>query len=268
MRILQAPACLKVGILTRTAGKWPVPSWSDDDGGISWGRTSGEYPARFVDHFIDLNLLIIHFTLSNQRPFSLARSHIAARLYLQQARWTRRKSHRPTLKRRQGQLTTAYISVWPPCKVCYLGSLTSPAESRLAKYIPGGYSPKRCLKYRGRPMMYLVLLFAGVSILFFGYDASVMSQVNTNQDYLDLMGASNALKGNSGQAALVGGLVSIWFLGFAIGALFVGYYADKIGRLKTVQIGCIWGAVGAILQCSAQDAGMMFVARVVGGTFC
>jgi hypothetical protein len=177
----------------------------------------------------------------------------------------KRKSRRLTLKRRQEQLTTAYTSVRPPFNLIMMRQLTFPAESRLAKYIPGGYSPKRCLKYRGRPMMYLVLLFAGVSILFFGYDASVMSQVNTNQDYLDLMGASNALKGDSGQAALVGGLVSIWFLGFAIGALFVGYYADKIGRLKTVQIGCIWGVIGAVLQCSAQDVGMMFVARIVGG---
>lgn len=117
-------------------------------------------------------------------------------------------------------------------------------------------------------MMYLVLLFAGISILFFGYDASVMSQVNTNQDYLNLMGAPNAQKGDSGDAALVGGLVSIWFFGFAIGAICVGHYADRIGRLKTIQIGCVWGVIGAVLQCSAQNVGMMFVARIIGGIGC
>jgi MFS family permease len=114
-------------------------------------------------------------------------------------------------------------------------------------------------------MMYLVLLFAGVCILFFGYDASVMSQVNTNQNYLNLMGAPNAQKGSSRDAALVGGLVSVWFLGFAIGAVCVGHYADRIGRLKTVQIGCVWALIGAVLQCSAQDVGMMFIARIIGG---
>jgi MFS family permease len=117
-------------------------------------------------------------------------------------------------------------------------------------------------------MMYLVLLLAGVSILFFGYDASVMSQVNTNQNYLELMGVPNATKGSNGDAAAVGGLVSVWFAGFAGGALLVGYYADKIGRLKTIEVGCIWAILGAVLQCSAQDFGMMIAARVIGGIGC
>ena len=116
--------------------------------------------------------------------------------------------------------------------------------------------------------MYLVLCLAGTSILFFGYDASVMSQVNTNQNYLNLMGAPDALTGNNGDAALVGGLVSIWFLGFLIGALCVGYYADKIGRLKTIQIGCVWGILGAVLQCSAQNVTWMMFARIIGGIGC
>jgi MFS family permease len=117
-------------------------------------------------------------------------------------------------------------------------------------------------------MMYLVLLLAGVSILFFGYDASVMSQVNTNQNYLDLMGVPSTTKGSNGDAAAVGGLVSVWFAGFAVGALLVGYYADKIGRLKTIEVGCIWAILGAVLQCSAQDFGMMIAARVIGGIGC
>ena len=116
--------------------------------------------------------------------------------------------------------------------------------------------------------MYLVLCLAGVSILFFGYDASVMSQVNTNQNYLDLMGAPDAQKGNSRDAALVGGLVSVWFLGFLIGALCVGYYADKIGRLKTLQVGCVWALLGGALLCSAQNLTWMFIARVISGVGC
>lgn len=41
-------------------------------------------------------------------------------------------------------------------------------ESRLSKYIPGGYSSTRCLSFRGRAMMYAVLCLAGTAILFFG----------------------------------------------------------------------------------------------------
>lgn len=72
--------------------------------------------------------------------------------------------------------------------------------------------------------------------MFFGYDASVrrvlkkilwrkeswftdcliqvMSQVNTNKDYLRLMGAAS---GSDRDSAAVGGIVSVWFGGFAIG---------------------------------------------------
>ena len=66
-------------------------------------------------------------------------------------------------------------------------------------------------------MTYAVLALAGTGILFFGYDASVMSQVNTNKNYLDLMGAPNAQTGSNRDAAAVGGLVSVWFAGFALG---------------------------------------------------
>lgn len=62
--------------------------------------------------------------------------------------------------------------------------------------------------------MYAILSLAGCAIMFFGYDASVMSLVNTNPDYLTLMGADSGSKRDS---AAIGGLVSLWFGGFAIG---------------------------------------------------
>ena len=113
--------------------------------------------------------------------------------------------------------------------------------------------------------MYAILFLAGTSIMFFGYDASVMSLVNSNPDYLHLMGAAG---GTSRDSALVGGIVSIWFAGFAIGALLVGLYADKVGRLRTLQIGCFWAMIGGILQAAALNLPMMLIARIIGGIGC
>jgi hypothetical protein len=144
-------------------------------------------------------------------------------------------------------------------------ALTFAEESALSKYIPGGYSPSRCLKLRGKPMMYAILSLAGCAIMFFGYDASVMSLVNTNTDYLRLMGAASGSKRDS---AAIGGLVSLWFLGFGTGAIFVGHYADRIGRLKTIELGCLWGLLGAALQASAQNFTWMAFARIIGGVGC
>ncbi|KAJ9221652.1 low-affinity glucose transporter HXT3 [Paecilomyces variotii] len=138
-------------------------------------------------------------------------------------------------------------------------------EAPFAKYIPGGYSPSRCLRLKGRPMTYAIFVFAGCAITFFGYDTAVMSQVNNNSDYQQRMGFAN---GTDRDAAAIGGMVSLWFAGFAIGALLVGYTADAIGRLKTIQIGCIWGILGAALLASAQNITWLSFARVISGIGC
>lgn len=114
-------------------------------------------------------------------------------------------------------------------------------------------------------MTYAIFLFSGCAILFFGYDTVVMSQVNNNKDYMQRMGVAS---GSDRDAAAIGGLVSLWFGGFAIGALIVGYVADSIGRLKTIQLGCLWGIVGAALLASAQNMTWFAFARVISGVGC
>lgn len=63
-------------------------------------------------------------------------------------------------------------------------------------------------------MSYAIFVFAGCAITFFGYDTAVMSQVNNNSDYQHRMGFAN---GTDRDAAAIGGMVSLWFAGFAIG---------------------------------------------------
>ena len=63
-------------------------------------------------------------------------------------------------------------------------------------------------------MVFAIYAFAGCAIMFFGYDTAVMSQVNTNDDYLRVMGLYG---GTDRDAAGIGGMVSLWFAGFAIG---------------------------------------------------
>ncbi|KAK5298099.1 hypothetical protein LTR99_007788 [Exophiala xenobiotica] len=138
-------------------------------------------------------------------------------------------------------------------------------EPAWATYIPGGYSPSRCLKLSGKPMVASILALAGTCLLFFGYDAAVMSLVNINPDYLQHM---NSASGTENDAARVGGIVSFWFLGFLIGAIMAGSYADKIGRLKSIQLGCVWGIVGAGLLTGAQNFSWMVCARIISGIGC
>lgn len=63
-------------------------------------------------------------------------------------------------------------------------------------------------------MLLAIYAFAGSAIMFFGYDNAVMSQVNTNNNYLQTMGF---LGGTARDNVALGGMVSLWFGGFAIG---------------------------------------------------
>jgi hypothetical protein len=63
-------------------------------------------------------------------------------------------------------------------------------------------------------MNFAIFAFAGFAIMFFGYDNALMSQVNNNPNYLGLLGF---LGGSGRDAAGVGGMVSLWYAGFAIG---------------------------------------------------
>lgn len=64
-------------------------------------------------------------------------------------------------------------------------------------------------------MVFAILVLAGNCLLFFGYDAAVMSLVNINPDYLRTV---NSAGGTDADAARIGGIVSFWFLGFLLGS--------------------------------------------------
>ena len=136
---------------------------------------------------------------------------------------------------------------------------------RFAKFLPGGYSQKRMLKFKNPKHMYLAInLFAGIAIMFYGYDQGVMSQVNLNPDYQRKVGIY-PVKGNSRNVAAEGGIVAVYYGGTLIGALIGGSLADRAGRIKAVVWGSIWALLGAVLQASAYNITWMCCARVIAG---
>ena len=59
-----------------------------------------------------------------------------------------------------------------------------PPPWKWEKFFIGGYNQSRMFKFKKPKNMYTAInLFAGVAIMFYGYDQGVMSQVNLNEDY-------------------------------------------------------------------------------------
>lgn len=143
--------------------------------------------------------------------------------------------------------------------------LQYPEPWKYEKFFIGGYSQSRMFKFKKPKSMYIAInLFAGIAIMFYGYDQGVMSQVNLNPEYQKLMGIS-PVEGNSRNVAAEGGIVSVYYGGTLIGALVAGSLADRCGRIKAVVFGSMWALLGAVLQASAYNIAWMCCARVIAG---
>ncbi|KAL8853589.1 MAG: hypothetical protein Q9221_001575 [Calogaya cf. arnoldii] len=144
-------------------------------------------------------------------------------------------------------------------------NLNYPEPWKFEKWFLGGYSQGRMIQFKSPKTMYKAInLFAGVAIMFYGYDQGVMALVNLNPHYQELMGIA-PIEGNSRNVAALGGIVSVYYGGTLIGALIAGSLADRMGRIKAVVFGCLWALLGAVLQASAYNITWMCCARVISG---
>jgi MFS family permease len=96
------------------------------------------------------------------------------------------------------------------------------------------------------------------------YDQGMMSLINTNQDYLSTMGISE-------EDPQVGVIVSVYYLGCALGAVLFSWAADRYGR-KTGLFACLaTAALGNLIMFlaglgySKGALTVMYIGRMVMG---
>ena len=109
-----------------------------------------------------------------------------------------------------------------------------------------------------------VTLFSSTAIALYGYDQGMMSLINTNYDYLSTMGISE-------EDPLVGVIVSVYYLGCAVGAVLASLLADTRGRKPSIFACLAVTALGNLMMFVAglgyhQGAmTMMFLGRIIMG---
>ena len=80
-----------------------------------------------------------------------------------------------------------------------------------------------------------VTIFSSTAIALYGYDQGMMSLINTNFDYLATMGIGE-------EDPLVATIVSVYYLGCAVGSILASKLADAEGRKPGI-FGCLVTAV-------------------------
>ena len=109
-----------------------------------------------------------------------------------------------------------------------------------------------------------VVAFASTAIALYGYDQGMMSLVNTNHDYLRTMGIAE-------EDPLVGIIVSVFYIGCAVGAVLASFLADKAGRKPGIFTCLAVSSIGNILMFIAGlnykrgAMTLMFIGRIVMG---
>ncbi|KAK6367957.1 hypothetical protein LTS17_010110 [Exophiala oligosperma] len=81
-----------------------------------------------------------------------------------------------------------------------------------------GFSMRRIMNKQTQ-----VVMFSSTAIALYGYDQGMMSLINTNYHYLSTVGVAP-------DSPLVGVVVSVYYLGCAVGAVLASKFADDKGR--------------------------------------
>ncbi|KAH6629426.1 sugar carrier protein A [Boeremia exigua] len=103
----------------------------------------------------------------------------------------------------------------------------------------------------------LAVFVANGSFLF-GYDSGVMTIVIQSQHFQDFFNADDA-------SNTIGAINATFSGGAVFGSLMGGFTMDSVGRRKTILIGAIINLIGAVLQTSAQNLGMILAGRIMAG---
>ncbi|KAI9730689.1 MAG: hypothetical protein M1834_005657 [Cirrosporium novae-zelandiae] len=117
----------------------------------------------------------------------------------------------------------------------------------------------------GKPLQMAITLCAGMGFLLFGYDQGVMSGLLTGEAFTKEFPEIDTTDDGNGSSSLQGTVVAIYEIGCFFGSIFAFIAGERLGRRKTIMLGCIVLSIGAALQASAHGIPQMIVGRIVAG---
>src|SRR3569623_2198708 len=154
-----------------------------------------------------------------------------------------------------------------PVRHAYVFSRTpTAATARLAPQSSLGPSGEERMSTRETPVdlaheqratarIVLIAAAAALGGFLFGFDTAVIN------------GAAEAIRGGVGlNAARIGIAVSCALLGAAAGAWYAGPLADRLGRVRAMQVAALLLAISAIGSGLASSMWPLILWRVIGGT--
>ncbi|KAH8817040.1 hypothetical protein F5884DRAFT_242451 [Xylogone sp. PMI_703] len=100
--------------------------------------------------------------------------------------------------------------------------------------------------------------FASLGTFLYGYDTGIVSTTIAHPSWVAYM--------HHPATSITGAVGSIYIAGEAVGAAMQILIADKLGRIRFMQLACIIVTIGCIIQTASVNLGMFLAGRVLSGT--
>lgn len=110
---------------------------------------------------------------------------------------------------------------------------------------------------RGMPLQMLITAACSSGFLLFGFDQGIFSGVIVSPYFIKVF--------NNPDSDLLGTVSALYDIGAAFGAISCMIVGNYLGRKRVILVGCVIGAVGAILQGSSKHMAQLLVGRIIGG---
>lgn len=102
-----------------------------------------------------------------------------------------------------------------------------------------------------------IAMFAAIGTFLFGFDTGIATTTIAHQSWIEYM--------HHPSNALTGAVVAVYIAGEAVGALAQTAIADRLGRVRFMELMCIVVTVGTIVQTASMNIGMFLAGRALAG---
>ena len=125
------------------------------------------------------------------------------------------------------------------------------------EYSATAYASIRSRKLSGSLLVAAITSVCSSGFLLFGYDQGVMSGVVISHYWLAQMGHPSTI--------MVSTITALYDVGAVFGAIGAAVVGDRLGRKRTLILGCVVLIVGSILMAACFERIQMMVGRVLTG---
>ncbi|KAM0347757.1 hypothetical protein ACHAPU_004772 [Fusarium lateritium] len=113
------------------------------------------------------------------------------------------------------------------------------------------------MELQGRSLILTVSVLTSLGFMLIGFDNGLMGGLVNTTAFKDTFDDPNS--------DMIGVIVAIFEIGCFFGAIFAAIWGEKLGRRRSVLIGCIVLIIGAIIQAASYSRAQMIVGRIVSG---